>query len=60
MILNLEFRAKSQIEMGLEAEPVLCAIWISLNDHKLGFFCAKSQIETGLKAETVLCLFGLV
>jgi len=38
MILNLEFRAKSQIEMGLEAEPVLCAIWISLNDHKLGFF----------------------
>jgi len=25
--------------MGLKAEPVLCAVWISLNDLKLWFLC---------------------
>ena len=37
--INLDFGAKSQIGMGLKAEPVLCAVWISLNDLKLWFLC---------------------
>ncbi len=30
--LNLDFCAKSQIEMGLISEPVLCAVWGILNE----------------------------
>jgi len=60
MILNLEFCAKSQIEMGLKVEPVLCAVWISLYDLKLWFFVLNRKLRWAQKKSQCCVLFGLV